>query len=54
MHSADSGKLMTSLAGLLKQDGILVFSDIIEDPNVDKKDPKMVDSKASMALRRAH
>lgn len=43
MHSVDTGKLMTSLAGLLKKDGIMVFSDIIEDPNVDKKDEKLVD-----------
>ena len=40
MHSVDTGKLMTSL---LKKDGIMVFSDIIEDPNVDKKDEKLVD-----------
>ena len=43
MHSTDQGKLFGYLASILKKDGIFVFSDIIEDPNVDKKDPKLVD-----------
>lgn len=43
MHSKDQGKLLQTLAGFLKKDGIMVFSDIIEDPKVDKNDPKMID-----------
>ena len=31
------------MATFLKKDGLIVFSDIIEDPNVDKSDPWMVD-----------
>lgn len=43
MHSADQGKLFKYLASTLKKDGIFVISDIIEDPNVDKQDPILVD-----------
>lgn len=43
MHSVDQGKLLQNLASYLKKDGIIVMSDIIEDPNVDKADPKLVD-----------
>lgn len=36
LHSSDKFKLMQNIARLLKKDGITVFSDIIEAPNVDK------------------
>lgn len=43
MHSADQGKLCISCASLLKKDGIIVLSDIIEDPKVSKQDPRIIE-----------
>jgi len=36
LHSADKTKLMQSIARLLRKDGVTVFSDILEAPNVDQ------------------
>ena len=37
LHSSDKKKMILEISKLLKKDGILVFSDILETPNADKE-----------------
>lgn len=37
LHSSDKTKLVSELAKLLRKDGVLIFTDILEQPNSNKE-----------------
>jgi len=54
LHSADKTALMQKIARLLRKDGVTVFSDILEAPNVDQAQLRDVYSRLDLTSMGNH